>query len=182
MYCAEKVGASGFVESRDLTEYKVNLILENVGRMGLTQVGVTVGDAREYDETLKERADVVIADLPCSGLGVMGKKRDIKYRMSPEGMDSLVGLQKEILTTAVNYVKPGGVLLYSTCTIHHKENEEMAKWVAENFDFELEDMTSYLPQIPHMETAKEGFLQLLPKEHETDGFFFARLRKTPAEK
>lgn len=177
MYCAEKAGQSGFVQSRDLTDYKVNQIWDNVQRMGLSQVEAIVWDAREFDKTLNQRADVVIADLPCSGLGVMGKKRDIKYRMSKEGMDSLVQLQKEILTTAVRYVKPGGVLLYSTCTIHHKENEEMAKWVEENFDFTLEDMTPYLPQMPHMETAKEGFLQLFPKVHETDGFFFARLRR-----
>ena len=180
MYCAEKAGVKGFVEARDLTDFKVNQIWENVQRMGLSQVNVTVWDAREYDETLKERADVVIADLPCSGLGVIGKKRDIKYRMSPEGMESLVGLQKEILATAVHYVKPGGVLLYSTCTIHSRENEEMAKWVAENFDFVLEDMTPYLPRLSNAETAKEGYLQLFPKVHETDGFFFARLRKKQA--
>lgn len=178
MYSAEKVGTKGFVESRDLTDYKVNQIWENVQRMGLTQVNAIPWDAREFDITLKERADVVIADLPCSGLGVIGKKRDIKYRMSMESMENLVALQREILTTAVQYVKPGGVLLYSTCTIHQKENEEMAKWVADNFEFELEDMTTYLPQMPHMETAKDGYLQLLPKVHETDGFFFARLRRT----
>ena len=177
MYSAEKVGAKGFVESRDLTEFKVNQIWENVQRMGLSQVNAIAWDAREFDVTLKEHADVVIADLPCSGLGVIGKKRDIKYRMSMEGMESLVQLQKDILTTAVQYVKPGGVLLYSTCTIHQKENEDMAKWVEENFDFTLEDMTPYLPQMPHMETAKDGYLQLLPKVHETDGFFFARLRR-----
>ena len=177
MYSAEKVGPDGFVESRDLTEYKVSQIWDNVHRMGYTQVNAIAWDAREYDGTLKERADVVIADLPCSGLGVIGKKRDIKYRMSQEGMESLVQLQKEILSCAVQYVKPGGVLLYSTCTIHHKENKEMAKWVTDNFDFELEDMTTYLPQMPYMETAKNGYLQLLPKVHETDGFFFAKLRR-----
>ena len=177
MYCAEKVGKDGFVESRDLTDFKVQQIWENVERMGLANVGATVWDARVEDPALFQSADVVIADLPCSGLGVIGKKRDIKYRMTKESMDSLVKLQKEILTVAVKYVKEGGVLLYSTCTIHEKENQEMAKWIEKEFDFELEDMTSYLPDLPNMETAKQGFLQLLPGVHETDGFFFARLRK-----
>lgn len=177
MYCAEKVGKTGWVESRDLTEFKVNQILDNVERMGLSQVGATVWDARVEDPMLIETADVVIADLPCSGLGVMGKKRDIKYRMSLESMDSLVQLQKDILKAAVKYVKPGGVLLYSTCTIHNKENQEMANWIADNFDFQLEDMTPYLPMLPKMETAADGYLQLLPGVHETDGFFFARLRR-----
>ncbi len=177
MYCAEKVGKTGRVESRDVTEFKVSQILDNVERMGLSWVDATVWDAREEDPTLFETADVVIADVPCSGLGVMGKKRDIKYRMTPESMDSLVQLQKDILKEAVKYVKPGGVLLYSTCTIHRKENQDMAKWIAENFDFRLEDMTPYLPQLPEMDSAKEGYLQLLPGVHETDGFFFARLRK-----
>ncbi|MBQ7360321.1 MAG: 16S rRNA (cytosine(967)-C(5))-methyltransferase RsmB [Lachnospiraceae bacterium] len=177
MYSAEKVGKTGWVESRDLTEFKVNQILDNVERMGLSQVGATVWDARVEDPTLQETADVVIADLPCSGLGVMGKKRDIKYRMSPESMDSLVQLQKDILKVAVKYVKPGGVLLYSTCTIHSKENQEMANWIVDNFDFQLEDMTPYLPMLPKMETAADGYLQLLPGVHETDGFFFARLRR-----
>lgn len=177
MYCAEKVGKEGYVEARDLTDFKVQQIVENVDRMGLDQVNARVWDARCEDVSLYESADVVIADLPCSGLGVIGKKRDIKYRMSKEGMDSLVNLQKDILSVAVKYVKKGGVLLYSTCTIHDQENLQMAKWIESNFDFELEDMTTYLPQLPSMDSAKMGYLQLLPGVHETDGFFFARLRR-----
>ena len=83
-----------------------------------------VFDARVLDEEHIEAADIVIADVPCSGLGIMGKKNDIKYHISEEGMKDLVKLQREILANAVQYVKHGGTLIYSTCTINPAENEE----------------------------------------------------------
>ncbi len=160
MLAAEYAGKNGGVEARDVSDFKVAQIEENVARMGLSNVAVKVWDARMADESAKEQADVVIADVPCSGLGVMGKKRDIKYRQKPEAMEEIVQLQKEIMRNVVSYVKKGGVLLYSTCTINRAENEEMAEWICKEFAFEKESMT-----------------QLLPGVHDTDGFFFARLRK-----
>lgn len=160
MLAAEYAGVSGCVDARDVSEFKVSMIEENVERMGLANVSVKVWDARIADETITEKADVVIADVPCSGLGVMGKKRDIKYRQKPEAMEEIIKLQKEIVKNAVSYVKKGGVLLYSTCTINPAENEEMAEWICREFSF-----------------TKESATQLLPGVHDTDGFFFARLRK-----
>jgi len=106
-------------------------------------------------------ADVVLADLPCSGLGILSKKPDIKYRVQKEDLNELVELQKKILDVVWQYVKPGGVLLYSTCTINPQENEGMVQWfLTQGYPFTLESMQ-----------------QLFPGEYETDGFFMAKLRR-----
>lgn len=163
MLAAEKVLPDGRVQARDVSEQKTLQIEENVERMGLSHVDIKVWDAAVRDEEMEGRADVVLADVPCSGLGVIGKKQDIKYHASLEGMESLVKLQKEIMKNAVAYVKEGGTLLYSTCTIHKKENEEMVQWICENYPFTTESM-----------------VQLFPGEAGNDGFFFAKLKKKKA--
>lgn len=163
MLAAEKVLPGGSVLSRDVSDQKVWQIEENIERMHLSNVKCEVYDATVYDFAMEGKADVVIADVPCSGLGVMGKKRDIKYHVTPEGLQSLLQLQKEIVNNAVKYVKEGGILLYSTCTINKAENEEMAEWICSRFGFR-----------------QEHAQQLFPGGGENDGFFFARLRKTKA--
>ncbi|NLL76473.1 MAG: 16S rRNA (cytosine(967)-C(5))-methyltransferase RsmB [Clostridiales bacterium] len=159
-HAAVKLKGRGKVLARDLTEEKTALIKENAVRQKLTNIIIEAYDATVYDKKLREKADVVLADLPCSGLGIVGKKRDIKYNITKEALQELPLLQKEILNTIWQYVKPGGVLIYSTCTIHKEENEKMAAWFADNYPFELTDMR-----------------QLLPGVHETDGFFIARFRR-----
>lgn len=149
------------VKAFDVSEGKVRLISENIERMHIDCITSEVGDATVCNESLVGKADLVIADVPCSGLGVIGRKSDIKYNVSNELMRDLCALQKSIVDNAVKYVKPGGVLMYSTCTIHKAENEKMVKYVIENYpEFSLE--------YEH---------QLLPYVEETDGFFMARLRK-----
>lgn len=178
LLAAEYTGESGCVEARDVSDYKVSLIEENIDRAGFTNINTKVWDATVLDESAIESAEVVLADVPCSGLGVMGKKRDIKYRQTPEAMESIILLQKDIVRQVVSYVKPGGILLYSTCTINRKENEQMAEWICKEFGFTLEPLTDFIPKaLPKAETATKGYLQLLPGVHDTDGFFFARLRK-----
>ena len=135
MRAAEKAKC---VLSRDVSEHKVALIQENCDRMQLEEkVETQVWDATIKDESRQEYADVVLMDVPCSGLGVMGKKRDIKYHVTPESLESLTQLQKQIVESSWQYVKKGGVLLYSTCTINKKENQHMAKWICEHFPFSL---------------------------------------------
>ncbi len=90
--------------------------------MGLSNLEIKVWDATVPDEKMKGAADVVLADLPCSGLGVIGRKADIKYRVTPESLQEVAALQRRILTNAAEYVKPGGTLVYSTCTINKEEN------------------------------------------------------------
>lgn len=165
------------VSARDLTEYKINLINENCNRMGFTNVETLVWDATVTDESMINSADVVIADLPCSGLGVIGKKSDIKYRMSHEQQKELVELQRKILSAVQQYVKKGGVLVYSTCTINKDENEENRNWFLENYDFETESIDPYLPKQLQGETTQKGYLQLLQGVHNSDGFFIAKFRR-----
>lgn len=177
LHAADKTGPTGHVEARDLTEHKVQLIRDNVKRLGISNVEVKVLDATIFDKDSEEKADVLIADLPCSGLGVIGKKTDIKYKITKDKQEELVKLQRNILDTVYPYVKKGGILIYSTCTIHKKENLENMKWFEENYPFALESMDPYLPQVLQSETTQEGYLQLLPGIHNSDGFFIARFRR-----
>ena len=93
---------------------------------------VKVWDASVSDPEMEEKADVLYLDLPCSGLGILGKKRDIKYHVTKESLEDLVRLQRRIMETCFRYVKPGGVILYSTCTVHRAENEEQVRWICKN--------------------------------------------------
>ena len=173
-----QAGCSGHVEARDLTEYKVSLIEENIERMGLCNVTAVCQDASVYDEKSAGKADIVIADLPCSGLGVLGKKTDLKYKASPEGIVSLVKLQRKILSCAASYVKPGGELLYSTCTVNPKENIENVHWFLKEFpEFYADDIREDLCLELRESVTENGCIQLLPGVHKSDGFFIARLRK-----
>lgn len=174
-HAAEQLEGTGMVLSRDVSKDKVALIQENIERLRLTNIRAEVFDGAVYDEALCEKADVVLADLPCSGLGILGKKRDIKYNITLDGWKELPKLQKQLLDAVWRYVKPGGVLVYTTCTIRKEENEEIIRWFLEHYPFEKGDISGFLKKIPEKETAQEGYLQLLPGVHETDGFFIARL-------
>ncbi len=176
-HSAELLKGTGVVYSRDLTEYKVSLIEENVERLELSNVTAQVQDALELCKEDIGKADIVLADLPCSGLGVIGKKADIKYKTKPEDVESLGKLQKDILSVVSQYVKPGGVLIYSTCTVNAVENLNNRNWILENLDFVAESLDAYLPEKLQGETTKEGYLQLFPGKHKCDGFFLSRFRR-----
>ena len=127
---------------------------ENIARSGLTNIETVQMDARRSDKASVEKADIVIADLPCSGLGVLGRKPDLKYKMTREKQSELVLLQREILSAVKDYVKPGGRLIYSTCTIHRGENEDNAEWfVQKNPEFRLIREQQMLPG----QTCGDGF-------------------------
>lgn len=174
---ADKMQGSGMVDARDISDYKAGLIRENVDRLGICNVEVSVKDATEFDHDSVEKADIVLADVPCSGLGVIGRKTDIKYKMTPSKQEELVKLQRKILSQAACYVKPGGVLIYSTCTIGREENLENVLWFTKEYPYKMESMDEYLCEELKGGTASEGYLQLLPGVHECDGFFLARLRR-----
>lgn len=173
MYAAALAGPDGIVISRDLTERKTELIEENIDRLGLKNVTVQVHDARVCDDELVGKADVVIADLPCSGLGIMGRKNDIKYHVSMDSIKELAGLQREILETACRYVRHGGTLVYSTCTIDSLENDENAKWFAETHDFSLCSIDEVIPE----HGGEKGFVTLHQGIDECDGFFIAKFKR-----
>ena len=119
----------------------------------------------------------MLLDVPCSGLGVIGRKKEIRYRVTKEDLAVLVTLQKKIVDACWQYVKPGGILLYSTCTLDVSENEEMVRYVTEKYPFEAESIDPFLPECLHSQQTKAGFLQLFLGEWDTDGFFMARLRR-----
>lgn len=172
----------GHVEARDLTEYKTELIRENIDRSGLDNISAACRDASVPDENSADAADIVIADLPCSGLGVIGKKTDLKYKASPEGIGSLVVLQRKILSCVKEFVKPGGVLLYSTCTINPAENIENVHWFLEKYpEFSPDDIRGELCPELRDSVVEKGCIQLLPGIHKSDGFFIARLKRKAAE-
>ena len=149
----------GTVTACDISEKKADLIRENQTRCGFNNIRIQVQSASERNEDYVNYADVVIADLPCSGLGTIGRKADIKYRMSLQQMEELVRLQRQILQNVADYVKAGGTLLYSTCTLNPAENEEQAAWIENNLPFRLINMHQIFPGKTH------------------DGFFFAVFRK-----
>lgn len=161
LHIAELLDGTGHVEARDLTEYKVELIGDNIRKSGLSNISALRQDALDPAPSSFEKADVVIADLPCSGLGVLGRKPDIKYRMTEEEQRALRNLQRRILSVVNQYVKPGGRLIYSTCTIHRGENEENAVWFSREY--------------PEFKIMREK--QLLPGREKCDGFYIAEFQK-----
>lgn len=177
IHVADLLNGTGHVEARDLTDYKVSLIEENIHRCGFLNISAKRADATIQDETVKESADIVIADLPCSGLGVLKKKSDIKYRMTQSQIEELVELQRVILKNAVTYVKTGGTLIYSTCTVAKEENDLQVDWILENLPLELVSLKGCVDEELLENTDSEGVLQLLPGREKTDGFFLAKFQK-----
>ena len=176
LHAAAKLAGTGQVIACDVTPYKADKIEENRDRLHMTNVSVKVRDARITDEELVGQADVLLADVPCSGLGVIGKKQDIKYRVTPESLQQVIALQKEIVGNVVQYLKPDGIMMYSTCTMNPAENEEMVRRICDKYDMEQASMAPYMPEALK-EEADKGYIQLLPGVHKTDGFFLAKLRK-----
>ncbi len=156
-----KEGLCGKVVARDISEAKVDLIRDNIERSGLSNITAEVFDAAKDDPNAHESFDVVLADLPCSGLGIMGRKADIRYRITKEDLASLAALQQQMLSVVQAYVKENGTLVYSTCTMNPAENEE-------NVDAFLKNYPAF--------TRKEQ-KQIFPEEGKHDGFFYAVLKK-----
>lgn len=171
------VRGNGTVEARDLTEEKMNLLSENKERCGLTNVSLRKADATVFRKEDEGVYDVVLADVPCSGLGIIGKKPDIKLFMTTEQEAELCVLQKKILQNAVRYVRPGGVLVFSTCTLNRDENMGGYTFLKEECGLIPESLEPFLAKELWCDTTKDGYLQMIPGIHKTDGFFVARFRK-----
>lgn len=158
---AETMRNSGKVLAQDIYKRKISIILNEAKRLGLDNVEARTWDATKVDSALAEKADRVIVDAPCSGLGVIRRKPEIKYKRRTAEMDLLPRKQLEILQAASQYVKPGGVLLYCTCTINPYENQRVvSEFLKKNRLFERVEA-----------------LQLLPNVNDTDGFFICRMKK-----
>ena len=174
---AADIATSGRVIACDVSEKKTAKITENANRCGFSNIEIVKSDATVYNAAFDGIADVVLADVPCSGLGVMGRKNDIKYNLTPESIGELASLSRKILENAARYVKSGGTLMFSTCTCSKAENEENMDFLIKECGLLPVDFYDELPEIQKDESAKKGFLQLYGKDASTDGFFIAKLRK-----
>ena len=161
IHAAELLRETGRVEARDLTDYKVGLIRENIKKSGLTNIEAVRWDATVLEASSVGKADIVIADLPCSGLGVLGRKPDLKYKMTKQTQKELEQLQRKILGVVQSYVKPGGKLVYSTCTVNRAENKENARW--------------FMKACPDFTLVKEE--QRIPGTDTGDGFYIALFQR-----
>ncbi|MBR4336490.1 MAG: 16S rRNA (cytosine(967)-C(5))-methyltransferase RsmB [Clostridia bacterium] len=167
------MGDRGKVYAFDLHESKLPLISEGAGRLGLSSVSVACRDGLDPDPALFQRCDRVICDVPCSGLGVLGKKPDLRYR-ALERADELPALQTALLSASSKYVAPGGRLLYSTCTLNPRENEQVVSAF-----LETAPSFSRAPFSVGELSASEGEITLYPHIHDTDGFYYALLERSP---
>ncbi len=170
---AAAMDGAGEIISCDVHPHKVQLLKNGAERMGLSIAHPRLQDATEFVPEWENSMDVVIADVPCSGYGIIRKKPDIRYK-APASMAELPQLQLAILRNQSRYVKPGGTLLYSTCTLVRQENEGVVEaFLRENTNFCLER----LPLPASMSENKTGMLALIPGVYDTDGFFICRLRR-----
>ncbi|HPE16686.1 MAG TPA: 16S rRNA (cytosine(967)-C(5))-methyltransferase RsmB [Oscillospiraceae bacterium] len=161
----------GNILACDIHPHKLRLIENGAVRLGMTCIETRLMDAREPDERLLSSFDAVIADVPCSGLGIIRKKPDIRYK-DPGPLPGLPRVQRAIIDRVSSCVKPGGVLIYSTCTLLPRENGDVVRnFLAEHPDFAAEPFS-----LPVAE-AERGEVTLLPHRHGTDGFYIAKLRR-----
>lgn len=160
---AEMCGNNADITAFDIYSHKVDIINSNCKRLGITCVNAKVSDSVCCDESCINSADKVLADVPCSGIGVIGRKFDIKWTRNPENIKEIIAVQKKILQNAACYLKPGGELVYSTCTVNKQENEEVTAQFAENNPFEIIYEETVMPY--------DG----------ADGFYICKMRKSEEE-
>jgi len=174
-HMAELMGDKGQVVAFDIHNHKIDLINSYAHRLNLQSIKAKSWDATKVLEEYIEQADKVLVDAPCSGLGIIRRKPEIRYNKSVEDIHQLKEIQLEIMKTSAKYVKKNGQLIYSTCTIDKEENiDNIKRFLELHPNFILEDINSDLPEALR---SKEKFLQLLPGDHGLDGFFIARLKR-----
>lgn len=181
-HIAELMKDSGKIMAFDIHEHKLPLINRACKRLGITSVETHLADARELHHLVREAPSYVLVDAPCSGLGVLGRRADARWRKQPEQIAELTEMQLAILTAGGKILAPGGVMVYSTCSITREENQGVVReFLKNNPGFVLEDLLPYIPFAPEREEdrrqMKEGMFQVLPHIHGMDGFFMARFRK-----
>ena len=177
-HIAEMMENEGAVYSFDIHAHKTELIDAAAKRLGINIIKTAVRDSSVFDEGFDGKADCVLCDVPCSGLGIIHKKPDIKWGFDLQGQRELVQIQTKILETGSGYVKKGGILVYSTCTVSHSENLDIVKkFLDTHGDFELCGFDEVLPDKYKKESAKEGYVQFYPTDDGMDGFFICKMKR-----
>lgn len=170
-HMSELMGNEGRILAIDVNSSRLNLIKKEAGRLGNTIIETVEMDARNVSKGISQKFDRVLLDAPCSGLGTLSRRPDLRWRKKLEDIEKLVGLQKELICEAAKMVKPSGFLAYSTCTLSKAENEDVANWFLEN-DGEFE------PVIGDERFISDGkFFRVFPDEHGCDGMFIAVLKR-----
>lgn len=176
-YLAEIMQGTGRIQAWDLHEHRVKLIQALVDRLRIYSIRPAVRDALVYREQLDRMMDAVIIDAPCTGTGVMDEKPDIRLRIAEEGLLALVETQRKLLSICSRYVKPGGTLVYATCSILPEENEQQVEaFLKENEGFRMDPLPESIPAVLRGQAGPYG-LQLLPHRDGTEGFFIARMKR-----
>lgn len=161
-YIAELMKNIGKIEAWDIHEHRTKLVQKTAERLGINIIETKIKDATKYDETLIEKYDKILLDVPCLGIGVIKRKPDIKWQRKVEDIEEITAIQKNILENCSKYLKKGGTLVYSTCSILKEENEEnIYEFINKNKDFEIDKNNTY---------------NIIP-DQEKDGFLFANYKK-----
>ena len=159
-YLAELMENKGKIKAWDIHEHRTKLVEQNANRLGINIIETQVKDATQYDKSLDEKFDKILLDVPCLGIGVIKRKPDIKWQRKPEDIEEITLIQRKILENCSKYLKKGGTLVYSTCSILKEENEEIVmKFLSENKQFEIDG---------------ENMVNILPNK-EKDGFFICKI-------
>lgn len=182
-HIAQLMKNTGRIISCDVHPHKIKLIEENAARLGINIIEPVVLDASDLDRHCPEKADYILVDAPCSGLGVLRRRPEIRWRKQPGEITELQKLQLQLLLSAGSCLKDGGILVYSTCTITHEENIDVVdQFLQQCREFVLNSLVGHLPegllQMPGTETMSKGYIQFFPHIHGTDGFFIARFKKS----
>jgi 16S rRNA (cytosine967-C5)-methyltransferase len=178
-HIAQLMKNTGNVVAFDLHPHRLELIKENCKRLGITNVKAEAFDSTFVNDKYLEKADKVLADVPCTGIGIIRKKPDIKLKnYTKSEISQLVETQYKILDSSSKYVKKDGFLVYSTCTIGVEENHNVImKFLKEHPNFRLVDIKAEMPSGLNIETASLGYIQTTPLEHGIDGFFISKLKR-----
>ena len=174
-HIAELMGDEGTVWASDKYKSRINKIEQNARRLDLSMIRTLIGDSREYPQ-FRQMADRVLLDVPCSGLGTLHKRPDIRWQQNPDKIAELTQLQLELLEAGSKWVKPDGYLVYSTCTINPAENVAIAsKFLEQNPDWQIVKPEESSPASSFV--SESGWIEVLPHKHDMDGFFMVKLQR-----
>lgn len=174
-HISEIINNKSKVYAYDVHQNKLSLIEKNAKRLGIKNIETDVCDAAVFNKELKEIAHRVLMDVPCSGLGIIRKKPEIKWTKNEKEIKNIIDIQRKIMNNGASYLKKGGILLYSTCTLNKEENEENINWfLKKHKNFKIEHL--YYGDVDNIIYHKEGFVSILPND-KMDGFFIAKLKK-----